>query len=97
MKFFKKFVEVPVSNETQLIEAVQLWEVRWSSRWGELSTNVRDEVEAFPSEIEAKHFFDALVNAFALVRHTSGNRVTMKKGVGVKARISAVSTDVAGS
>lgn len=79
MKFLRKWLEIPTSNETELVEVVQLWEVRWWSRHGEYSHDMRPEMEAFPSEIEAKRFAHALRNAFALIRHTSGAAVKVQK------------------
>lgn len=88
MKFFKKMIEAPVSNETQLIEAVQLWEVRWRSRHGQFHADTRPEMEAFPSEIEAQRFADALRNAFKLIRHSSGDAVSVQKAVSASKQIS---------
>lgn len=87
MKFFKKNVEIPVSNDTQLIEAVQLWEVRWRSRHGQFNSDTRDEIEAFPSEVEAQRFAEALRNAFRLIRHSSGDSVKVTKSLSLARRI----------
>jgi hypothetical protein len=79
MKVFTKWLTVPESNDTQTIEVAQLWEVRWKSRHGEYSHDVRPEVEAFASEAQAEEFATALRNAFQLVRHTSGRKVIVSK------------------
>ena len=63
----------------ETIEVVQLWEVRWHSRHGEYSGDIRPEVEAFTSEADAEEFATALRNAFALTRTKSGNGVTVTK------------------
>lgn len=58
---------------------VQLWCVRWTSRYGEFSGQIQDEIEAFTSEEEASSFKVSLENAFRLIKHTSGTRVTIEK------------------
>lgn len=84
MKIITKLLSVPVSNEIREIEVAQLWEVRWTSRNGEYSSDTRPEMEAFPTQEAAGDFAESLRNAFALVRHTSGTRVTVSKsGQGV--------------
>ncbi len=84
---FKKKILAPVSNNTQLIEVVQLWEVRWWSRDGEhldktpRYVSARQEVECFTSEEAAVGFKKALDQAFALLRYTGhGRDVTLHKG-----------------
>lgn len=79
MKIFTKLLTVPVSNETKEIEVAQLWEVRWTSRYGGYASDTRPEVEAFPTLDKAEAFADALRKAFALVRHTQGNIVKVSK------------------
>jgi hypothetical protein len=74
-----KWLRVPVSNATKDVEAVQLWEVRWTSRHGEWQGSTKPELECFTSLEEAEAFAEALRNAFALIRHTSGNTITLKK------------------
>lgn len=81
MKWFTKPITVPASNETKTIDAVQLWEVRWTSRHGAFSTDTRPEMEGFPTEAEAEAFATSLRNAFTLVRHTSGTKVTVRKAI----------------
>jgi hypothetical protein len=78
--FWTKKIPVPVSNEIKEIDAIQLWEVRWSSRHGSYSTDTKFEMEAFPSKNQAEEFAQALRNAFKLIKHTSGNDVTVTKG-----------------
>ena len=78
-KFFTKKVEVPETNEVKEVEAIQLWFVRWYSRSGSFSSDMRKEMEAFSSEEAAEEFAESLRAAFKLIRHTSGNRVTVEK------------------
>lgn len=66
---FKKLL-VPFSNDTKSIDAVQMWEVRWTSRCGSYVVNTRPELECFASEEEARAFSTSLENAFRLVHHT---------------------------
>jgi hypothetical protein len=72
-----KWLTVPASNDTRQVEAVQLWEVRWESRYGKYSNDTRPEVEAFTSQDEADKFADALRAALVLLRTTSGTKVTV--------------------
>jgi hypothetical protein len=78
MRLFTKWLDVPETNNTRQIEAIQLWEVRWVSRHGEYSHSMSPEMEAFASQEEAESFAASLRNAFKLIRHTSGNRVIVK-------------------
>ena len=78
MLSFKKLT-VPADKGTKQVDAVQLWQVRWQSRYGMYSDATRPEVETFVSEEEAKAFALSLRNAFKLIRHTSGDTVTLRK------------------
>ena len=51
-----KWLTVPFTNETKQEKVIQLWEVRWQSRYGEFSEDTRPEIEAFTSEEEARAF-----------------------------------------
>ena len=66
------------SRDTISIDVVDTWEVRWYSRHGEFSGDVRTEVMIFVTEVEAEEFAQALKDAFKLIQHTSGTRVTVK-------------------
>lgn len=79
MRFWFKTLTVPASNETKEIEAVQLWAVRWSRRYGSFHSDTEDVLEAFTSKDEAETFRNSLVAAFKLIRHTGGCRVTLEK------------------
>jgi hypothetical protein len=70
MIWIKKLL-VPFTNQTKMVDAVQLWEVRWNSRHGEYSGDIKKEAEFFPSEDDAIQFKNALVSAFKLTRNTS--------------------------
>jgi hypothetical protein len=74
-----KTLLMPFSNKTKSVDAVQLWEVRWTSRHGEFSGMTSTELEGFTSEELANEFAQALRNAFKLIKHSSGNRVTVSK------------------
>lgn len=70
---------IPQSNETREIDVAQLWEVRWQSRHGEYCSDVRPEMETFLTETEACDFKASLENAFELIRHRSGTKITVQK------------------
>lgn len=74
-----KWLTVPWSNKTKKIQAVQMWEVRWQSRYGQYYSDTRPELECFPSRQEAEAFANSLENAYRLIRHTSGVRVELTK------------------
>ena len=61
------------------VDVIETWEVRWDSRWGEYSGNIKPEIRVFPSKEGATAFGKALKDAFKLIKHTSGNRVTIGK------------------
>jgi hypothetical protein len=79
MNLLYKWLTVPKSNEVTQKQAVQLWEVRWRSRHGDFHADTRPEVECFTSEQEAEDFAQALRQAFALIRHRSGNRISVER------------------
>jgi hypothetical protein len=79
MFWFKKKLVVPQSNETVEKDVVQLWRVDWESRYGSFSNNTKKETEVFTSEEDAKAFKLSLENAFKLIKHTSGNQVSIEK------------------
>lgn len=82
-KWLSKLLTVPFSNETKQVEAVQLWEVRWTSRHGRYHTDTRPEIEAFPTRQTAEEFRDALLNAYKLLRHAGPEtNVTFRKAEG---------------
>ena len=72
MNLFKKKISIPVSNETKEIDAVQLWEVRFTSL-EEICENYssitkRPQMEAFTDEASANQFAESLVSAQKILR-----------------------------
>lgn len=82
MNIFIRSLIVPRSNETKTIDVAQLWDVRWNSRHGEYSGDIRPQLECFTSEEAADAFAESLRNAFKLIRTTSGNNVFVTKAKG---------------
>ncbi len=78
--FFSKKLVVPQENATVTVNAVQTWEVRWQSRHGDFSSDVRMECEIFTDEATANHFTTALRNAFELVRHKGAEKIVLTMG-----------------
>ena len=76
MRLFKK---VPIPSGEKELDAYESWTVRWSSRQGEYSSQVQKETEVFLDKESAEAFAQALKDAFKLLRHTSGTRVTVEK------------------
>jgi hypothetical protein len=79
MKLFWKKKDLPVTNETKEVDVVQLWYVRWQSRYSDYSFGVRQEMEAFTSAEAANEFAESLRAAFKLIKHTTGNSVSVVK------------------
>jgi len=74
---FKK-ISAPSSIKED-ITAYETWVVRWKSRYGSYSSDTKPEVEVFTSEEDACKFKQRLEEAFNLLRHTSGTKVTVTK------------------
>ena len=74
MNLFKFFIPTEDKKE---IEAIISYEVRWKSRFNEYSTGTRTEVRVFLNESAAIAFKQALVDAFALIKTTVDNKVTL--------------------
>jgi hypothetical protein len=70
MVWFRKKVEAP-SGQTVELDGLQVWMVRWVSRYGDYHGNTQQEAQAFTNEEDANHFAQSLRDAFALIRHTS--------------------------
>lgn len=79
MKISFKWLTVPFTNKTKEVKSVQYWKVCWQSRYDSYSWGTSPEMEVFLSKEEAERFAESLRNAFKLIRHTSGNQVTVKK------------------
>lgn len=78
--FFKsKKIDVPISNETKQVDAVEFWQVQWYSRYGNFHGDIEQENEVFTNEQAAKDFAESIRNAFKLLRFTSGTKVKLFK------------------
>jgi hypothetical protein len=76
-----KKTDIPV-DEITTVDGVQVWSVRWKSRNSDGYASygsVREEVEVFLCEENAKNFKVALQNAFGLLRYSFGTEVNIKK------------------
>jgi hypothetical protein len=76
--FLKKKVNIPTGEE-KTIEAAETWRVSWMSRHDRYAHDTRLESEFFFSEEDANNFANSLRNAFKLIRHSSGNTVSIEK------------------
>lgn len=79
----KQSEQVDIIVADHSTKSVPLWEVRWQSRNGSFSCNVRPELESFTSEEAANAFAKSLRDAFKLVRVTADNSVSVSKNGGV--------------
>ena len=79
MNIFKKKLTVPVNNETKEIDVIQTWEVRWMSRDGSYSCDVKPQVEVFLLEQSAIDFKNSLVAAAKLIRNTNDIKISIHK------------------
>ena len=79
LPWVKKKVATLADSEDTTIEGVQLWLVRWTSRYDSWHADTQKEVEAFASKETANRFATDLRNAFKLIRHTSRTTVTVEK------------------
>ena len=74
MKSIKMFFR---DEQETSVDVAEAWEVRWTSRYGEYSGNTQPEIRVFTSKGDAMAFRDALVDAFKLIKHTSGCHVSI--------------------
>ena len=77
MNIFKKLF-IPTS-EKQELQVYKTWAVRWTSRYDDYSGSTRCEMELFTTLESAEEFAHQLKDAFALIKHTSGDVVTVKE------------------
>lgn len=77
--FLPQQLDDSVQSETGVVYAHKSWVVRWESRYGKYHTDVEKEAEIFPIKEDAEAFKDQLEAAFNLIRHTSGNKVTIEE------------------
>jgi len=75
MNLLKKIL-LPQSEQ---VFAHKSWAVRWESRHGLYSGDTKPEIEVFPLKEDAVAFKQALEDAFKLIRHTSGTKVTIQE------------------
>ena len=76
--FFTKKIKIP-TEEKQELTAMEVWSVRWYSRYGEYSNDIRKECEFFTNPEDANAFKLSLEEAFRLIRHTSKTTVELIK------------------
>lgn len=77
--FLSQQLDDSVQSQTGVVYAHRSWIVRWESRHGEYSGNTKKEAEIFPIQEDAEAFKAQLEAAFKLIRHTSGNNVTIEE------------------
>ena len=65
-------------TKTKTFKEGETWYVRWYSRYGEYSGDVKPEIAVFPDKESAKEFEAELKAAYKLLRHTSGTRVIVQ-------------------
>lgn len=66
-------------KQEQAVDVYEGWEVRWYSRHGAYSGDIKPEVKIFPNEEHAQDFKKALEAAFNLIKHTSQSTVRLIK------------------
>jgi len=69
-KFFKK--KVIVDYQTEEVDALEVWSVRWESHKGYYSSDVEKYAEFFVSESAAKSFAKSIDDARELIKYSSG-------------------------
>ena len=77
--FLPAVLDDSVQSQTGEVYAHQSYVVRWTSRFGEYSQSTKPEAEIFPLKEDAEALKAQLEAAFKLIRHTSGNKVTIEK------------------
>lgn len=73
-----KWLKIP-TGATKEVKAYENWAVRYTSRVGNCSWDVKPEAEFFTNEQDARDFAEQLRAAFKLVKNTVDNRVTITK------------------
>jgi|GEM_PF-3696356 len=79
-QFFAPEKQTQETNRDNMV-LTDAWCVRWFSRWGEFSTETRQECEIFATEEEAHEFANRIKEAFQLIRHTSNAKVTVEQTI----------------
>jgi hypothetical protein len=67
------------SGDNREILAASSWAVRWRSRYGAFSADLKEECVFFPNKAEADDFADQLRKAFVFIKNTSDNRVIVEE------------------
>lgn len=62
------FKKVKLIEGLREVDVVQLWEVRWTSRYGSFSGDTQPEIEVFDTEEGANEFGDTLKKCFELLK-----------------------------
>lgn len=60
-------------------DVIETWVVKWQSRYGNYSGNVKSEFESFTRKEDAELFAKALKEAYEFIKHTSGTQVELYK------------------
>lgn len=75
MNIFKKiFAPTEAKQEFTVLRS---WTVSWESRYGQFSGDTQKEFEVFISEEEANQFANQLKDAYKLLKHTHGTKVSI--------------------
>lgn len=69
----------PKNNKTKETDSIQLWYVRWTSRYGNFFNETESVMEAFTSKEDAEEFAESLKQAFKLIQNTCDDKVTITK------------------
>ena len=78
-----KRTQVPVDDEKE-VDAVRVWFVEWTSRFGSCTFEEKKEAVAFLSPETAQEYKTALDNAFKLIRYTAKNEVTIRESTQIE-------------
>lgn len=76
-KIFKK--KIITSYETQEVDALEVWSVRWESHKGAYSTDVEKYADFFVTEESAKVFANSINDARKLIKYKSGSTAVVIK------------------
>jgi hypothetical protein len=74
MNIVKMFFRDKIQQE---VNVYKMHEVRWTSRYGPYSGDIKPEIRVFPTRLEADAFAEALRAAFELVKNTDHILVTV--------------------
>ena len=77
--FLLKKLLVPFTNERRAVDAVRLWEVRWTARTGRYSSDEEPVMECFTSQQDAIDFAESIRLAFKLLKYRYVCDVTIRE------------------